>query len=862
MAASQERKRFRRFTLYLIDTDNVWRVCYHHQDDSIQSIVNVNCNITNATKILHVYNERGTLETSGQSYERHAYMELCEVEVYVCSNGTYGDCRQFCYCKDGPCDFITGQCPGSGICEIGFTGQHCQTDCSSIGNYGVNCSESCSARHCFNRQMCHRVTGRCLDGCQDGWIAPTCVKHCANDFRYGAGCSSLCHDRKCEGQSDCDRTNGTCQNGCQPGWAGGDCTHIPMPSSSLTIGTISGIAAGCLIAVIVLVILGVLLMRRLRNTAKENSSNEIAVLPNREEQSKSVTNMYSNVGFDKDDVPDVDNTYMVMGIEDNHNEYYNVNCLPVATGIEVGKLAAIFAKTSEEDFLKEFNELPAGFTTTYEESQKPENRLKNKFQGYYPYDHNRVTLELLPEIPCSDYINASFISGCVTEKRYIAAQAPKDITLLDFWRMIWQEGCHTIVILTNLVEKGKEKCFQYWPETMREYGDIKVTLDEQIKKTFYTMRLLKTIHKKTNEERMIKQFHFTSWPDHGTPDTMNLIEFMWLVKSWDKSRSGPMLVHCSAGIGRTGSYISIDTLIDEGQKTGKVDVKRFVTQLRGERKNMIQTVEQYTFIYEALLEAFSYGNTIMSRQQLKETYSPDSFKIGSKSLEELSQGKKNAITLLFMEHSHHVKQFKHQQSQQLLSGIIVYCESLDDASIDDETVWNILFDYHCSTVIHLVASLKESNDLPLSSKNSKNFEFTELNTENVPGELTVTKAQVEKENEIRNLQLYTLYNWSGSLPNSDMITVINVMDMARQDQLVSQHPVLVLQSSTCVDPGLFCILFNVLQGIAMTGDVEVINNARRVLKHLPKTTISKDIINYCYRMALFTDNTNSIYANI
>ncbi|XP_041347023.1 receptor-type tyrosine-protein phosphatase epsilon-like, partial [Gigantopelta aegis] len=365
----------------------------------------------------------------------------------------------------------------------------------------------------------------------------------------------------------------------------------PMPSSSLKIGTISGIAAGCLIAVIVFVILGVLLMRRLRNTAKENSSNEMVVLPNREEQSKSVTNVYSNVSFDKDDVPDVDNTYMVMGIEDNHNEYYNVNCLPVATGIEVGKLAAIVAKTSEEDFLKEFNELPAGFTTTYEESQKPENRLKNKFQGYYPYDHNRVPLELLPEIPCSDYINASFISGCVTEKRYIAAQAPKDITLLDFWRMIWQEGCHTIVILTNLVEMGKQKCLQYWPETtVREYGDIKVTLDEQIEKTFYTMRLLKAVHKKTDEERLIKQFHFTSWPDHGTPDTMNLIEFMWLVKSWDKSRSGPMLVHCSAGIGRTGSYISIDTLIDEGQKTGKADVKRFVTQLRGERKNMIQTV--------------------------------------------------------------------------------------------------------------------------------------------------------------------------------------------------------------------------------------------------------------------------------
>ncbi|XP_041357633.1 uncharacterized protein LOC121374593 [Gigantopelta aegis] len=191
------RKRFRRFTLYLNDVDEEWRVCYHHQKDSIQSIVNVNCNITTKTKALFVYNERGTPETSGQSYERHAYMELCEVEVYVCSKGTYGDCRQFCYCKDGPCDFITGQCPGSGLCENGFTGQHCQTDCSSIGKYGVNCSESCSASHCFNRQMCHRVTGRCLDGCQDGWIEPTCVKHtqvvpCHLSVKVNSDATELC----------------------------------------------------------------------------------------------------------------------------------------------------------------------------------------------------------------------------------------------------------------------------------------------------------------------------------------------------------------------------------------------------------------------------------------------------------------------------------------------------------------------------------------------------------------------------------------------------------------------------------------------------------------------------------------------
>ncbi|CAB1314484.1 unnamed protein product, partial [Coregonus sp. 'balchen'] len=200
-----------------------------------------------------------------------------------------------------------------------------------------------------------------------------------------------------------------------------------------------------------------------------------------------------------------------------------------------------------------------------------------------PYDHTRVRLQLLDGDPHSDYINASYIDGYHRPRHYIATQGPMQETVRDFWRMIWQENSVSIVMVTNLVEVGRVKCVRYWPDETDVYGDIKVTLIETEPLAEYVIRTF-TVQKKGHHEiREIRQFHFTSWPDHGVPCyATGLLGFVRQVKFLNPPNAGPIVAHC--------------------------------------RVNMVQTEEQYVFVHDAILEAFLCGNTAIPVCEFRAIY--------------------------------------------------------------------------------------------------------------------------------------------------------------------------------------------------------------------------------------------------
>ncbi|NXY50461.1 PTPRK phosphatase, partial [Ceuthmochares aereus] len=213
-------------------------------------------------------------------------------------------------------------------------------------------------------------------------------------------------------------------------------------------------------------------------------------------------------------------------------------------------------------------------------------------------DHCRVVLQ--PSDTGNGYINASYVDV----DSPLLLQGPLPGTVVDFWQMVWQEKTSIIVMLTGLVEQNKTKCEQYWPEQEQVYGDFTVTLNNTRTTTGFVTRNFCLQKAGCALPRMVEQFHYLLWPDHGVP--RNSAQLLSLVEVVNKKKleapAGPVLVHCSAGIGRTGTFIALDFLLKMGKAENKVDVFRCVQRLREQRVSMVQTKEQYTFLYEVLLE--------------------------------------------------------------------------------------------------------------------------------------------------------------------------------------------------------------------------------------------------------------------
>ncbi|XP_050191764.1 receptor-type tyrosine-protein phosphatase eta isoform X7 [Myiozetetes cayanensis] len=281
------------------------------------------------------------------------------------------------------------------------------------------------------------------------------------------------------------------------------------------------------------------------------------------------------------------------------------------------KSKMIKVENFESYFKKQQADSNCGFAEEYEElksagvhqpkfaAELPENRGKNRYNNVLPYDISRVKLS--NESPGSgDYINANYMPGYNSKKAFIAAQGPLPNTIDDFWQMIWEKNIYSIVMLTKCMEQARTKCEQYWPDKQsKTYGDIIVTMVSEIVLPEWTIRDFTVEKSNTPESHTVRQFHFTSWPDHGVPETTDLlIDFRHLVHQYNSQNpiDSPTLVHCSAGVGRTGTFIAIDRLIQQMEMENTVDVYGVVYDLRMHRPLMVQTEDQYVFLNQCVMD--------------------------------------------------------------------------------------------------------------------------------------------------------------------------------------------------------------------------------------------------------------------
>jgi len=319
------------------------------------------------------------------------------------------------------------------------------------------------------------------------------------------------------------------------------------------------------------------------------------------------------------------NVYLGDEVEEPVFQYVPEKCLSPAWGEGEGGVSELTSLQQSMLLLAESLEsgaISGQFEQLYRRNQNipitdchlPQNAAKNRYKDISPYDSTRV---VLVDCPGGDYINANHvvmdIPGSGVVNRYIATQGPLSHTCVEYWYMVWEQECPLLIMLTTVVERGRVKCHKYWPDldSTVMYGSLSVTCTREEKRDSFAYRDFTLIHADLPEEgRVVTQMQYLSWPDHGTPDDpTEFVEFVDDVREMREKAAtvAPTLVHCSAGIGRTGVLILMETalcLVEANQPVYPLDLTR---TMRDQRPAMIQTPSQYRFVCEAISSVYKSG---------------------------------------------------------------------------------------------------------------------------------------------------------------------------------------------------------------------------------------------------------------
>ncbi|XP_060078170.1 receptor-type tyrosine-protein phosphatase mu-like [Ylistrum balloti] len=871
-------------------------------------------------------------------------MELCNPttgQCKYCENGFYKDgvtCRRCpANCLNGTCNVMSGVCQA---CEDGSYGPFCKS-CSSgcvnpvcdkkyecvSGYYDARCDKKCPS----NCLTCVQTSGQCT-ACEPGAFGSDCNQSCSNscaidgchqDNGYCLACKTGYYGLDCKEEcghcidDSCDMINGSCI--CMEGWGGKRCnvTVVSTPEEVDGVYVGAGVGGTAVIALVSVAIFIILKRKISPTTATDSShcsnktSDNLETNPDKQERGS-----FDEPAKDRSakgellldfrvshEVTEDECELVYMNLRDIRLDEEVVYSNSHVSLVPVNELRTIIDSKMANDseaFQEEFKTFQMGAIHPHEEGKKAVNRNKNRFKTTFPYDHSRVILERSNNDTDTTYINANYIDSIDTNKVYIASQGPKPNTLDDFWRMVWHVNSGKIVMLTNLIEGTKIKCHQYWPEEGEQLNTdtFELKLDRERIYAFYVLRDISIVNRKTKEERQVHQFHFTTWPDHGTPDTLELVLFHRRVTLYEAQLPGQMVVHCSAGIGRTGTFIALDALLASGRDTGHVDIPSYIRIMRKDRMNMIQTYEQYIALHEILVEGFNLQDTYISRwkfravlESLTSDSRPANFTKLNKEFEKLQNFNPNYTSSSFTSALLRENEDKNRdfdilavdkfraflQSQQpnradYINAVIIQSHTsrfgylmtqfpLKD-TVDD--FWTMVFDYSCDNIV-VIGTLPDDQWLPDKQLSVGGFVVQKLKERSTNYDIVIADYQVANKLSTRQktVQIFFMNQWSSDslLPSSSspLLLLLEQLDSRRRSD--NTKPVVVMCRNGCTQSGLFCCISNVRDQMKMDDGVDVFQTARQLKQRRPEALIDMKQYEYCYNVLGQYLNSTDVYIN-
>ncbi|XP_042285183.1 protein tyrosine phosphatase receptor type Db isoform X5 [Thunnus albacares] len=565
--------------------------------------------------------------------------------------------------------------------------------------------------------------------------------------------------------------------------------------------------------------------------------------------------------------------------------------------VPISELADHIERLKANDNLKfsqEYESVDPGQQFTWENSNLEVNKPKNRYANVIAYDHSRVILSSIEGVPGSDYINANYIDGYRRQNAYIATQGSLPETFGDFWRMVWEQHTANIIMMTKLEEKSRVKCDQYWPTRGTEtYGLIQVTLLDTVELATYSVRTFALYKSGSNEKREVRHFQFTAWPDHGVPEHPTpFLAFLRRVKACNPPDAGPMVVHCSAGVGRTGCFIVIDAMTERIKHEKTIDIYGHVTLMRSQRNYMVQTEDQYIFIHDALLEAVTCGNTEVPARNLysyiqRLTQIEPGENVTGMELEFKRLASAKAHTSRFVSANLPCNKFKNRlvnimpyETTRVCLQPIRGVEGSDyiNASFIDgyrqqkayiatqgplaettEDYWRMLWE-HNSTIVVMLTKLREMGREKCHqywpaerSARYQYFVVDPMAEYNMPQyilrEFKVTDA---RDGQSRTVRQFQFTDWpEQGVPKSGegFIDFIGQVHKTKE-QFGQDGPITVHCSAGVGRTGVFITLSIVLERMRYEGVVDIFQTVKMLRTQRPATVQTEDQYQFCYRASL------------
>ncbi|XP_028829939.1 receptor-type tyrosine-protein phosphatase delta isoform X23 [Denticeps clupeoides] len=565
--------------------------------------------------------------------------------------------------------------------------------------------------------------------------------------------------------------------------------------------------------------------------------------------------------------------------------------------IPIMDLADHLERLKANDNLKlsqEYESIDPGQQFTWEHSNLEVNKPKNRYANVIAYDHYRVLLSAIDGIPGSDYINGNYIDGYRKQNAYIATQGPLPETFGDFWRMIWEQRSSNIVMMTKLEERSRVKCDQYWPTRGTEtYGLIQVTLVDTVELATYCVRTFSLYKNGSSEKREVRQFQFTAWPDHGVPEHPTpFLSFLRRVKACNPPDAGPMIVHCSAGVGRTGCFIVIDAMLERIKHEKTVDIYGHVTLMRAQRNYMVQTEDQYVFIHDALLEAVTCGITEVPARNLyayiqKLTQVESSENVTGMELEFKRLANTKAHTSRFISANLPCNKFKNRlvnimpyestrvclqpirgvEGSDYINGSFIdgyrqqkaYIATQGPLAETTEDFWRMLWE-HNSTIVVMLTKLREMGREKCHqywpaerSARYQYFVVDPMAEYNMPQyilrEFKVTDA---RDGQSRTVRQFQFTDWpEQGVPKSGegFIDFIGQVHKTKE-QFGQDGPISVHCSAGVGRTGVFITLSIVLERMRYEGVVDIFQTVKMLRTQRPAMVQTEDQYQFCYRAGL------------